>query len=594
MAKLNVSKLEYEAILRANRVALAPMKTDGTRGQAPDRGSFTSRRDMRQVAAGMRINMELKKTASTSFNVNILQCFGCGGHDEHLIWKPKGSNAPIQREVLVLADQSYPALLPTSGEQRCIRLIRVEHGSIESLGQELASLAKGMELAKGSVVLIHSLSHMSRAGTSGYIEDFLRESSLIKSRLGQHLLVAPAPPLFLAGCDCPETIRSCAEVCSWDMALFAGSDHFLSDSYKEAMKLLIPDSNADCQVDYVKKLHLPTNTDWLMIKTAWTMQGFRLVKEIKPTSSGREATVILQIISELRKKLALNISESPSFERDRVVQFEMRTDSNTTYLMVGGPMAASLAVAMTKQGIEAQSVVVQECRVNSCNVTTLVEKTKVAVGDYKPSTIILVGLENSIYQAQTEDGYSMPIRKTVAGDYHVVGELIVCNKEVQVKHFKNLEPMWTLDENIKLVVVCPLLQYIAGSCCEDADHIPNKGNQNYESKLRSDLEALKIYLKMYLHTGGHHFCRVMDPLVNLKEMKTEEIWEKDPTMPTEAALGRMAGGIHAVEVRLKHKRQLSVDKVQPTAKVARVGSADRQRTVTLGGHVAGGSTRTSG
>jgi hypothetical protein len=105
----------------------------------------------------------------------------------------------------------------------------------------------------------------------------------------------------------------------------------------------------------------------------------------------------------------------------------------------------------------------------------------------------------------------------------VEGELIVCNKEVQVKHFKNLEPLWTLDENIKLVVVCPLLQYIAGSCCEDADHIPNKGNQNYESKLRSDLEALKNNLKMYLHTGGHHHCRVMDPLVDLKEMKTEEI-----------------------------------------------------------------------
>jgi hypothetical protein len=63
---------------------------------------------------------------------------------------------------------------------------------------------------------------------------------------------------------------------------------------------------------------------------------------------------------------------------------------------------------------------------------------------------------------------------------------------------------------------------------------------------------------MYLHTGGHHHGRVMDPLVDLKDMKVEEIWEKDPTVPTEAALGRIAGGIHAVEVKLKHKRQLSV------------------------------------
>jgi hypothetical protein len=122
--------------------------------------------------------------------------------------------------------------------------------------------------------------------------------------------------------------------------------------------------------------------------------------------------------------------------------------------------------------------------------------------DYKPSTVILVGLESSIYQAQTEDGYSMPTRKTIASDYHVEGELVVCSKEVQIKHFKKLEPIWKLDTNVKLVVVCPMLQDIAGSCCEDADHVPNRVNQNFESKLRGDLEALKNNLKMYLPTRG--------------------------------------------------------------------------------------------
>jgi hypothetical protein len=138
--------------------------------------------------------------------VQKIHSFRCNGHDGQAIWKPKGSSMPLQWEVLILADQSYPALLPTSGQQLCLKLIRVEHGSVESLGQELASLAKGMELAKGSIILIHLRSHMAKAGTAGYIEDFLQEASLIKSRLGQHLLVAPAPPMFLAGCECPGRI----------------------------------------------------------------------------------------------------------------------------------------------------------------------------------------------------------------------------------------------------------------------------------------------------------------------------------------------------------------------------------------------------
>jgi hypothetical protein len=230
MAKLSISRLEYEAILRVNRESLAPMQPDGTRGPAPNLGSFTSTQDMRQVTAGMRLNLQMKKTALTSFNINTQRCFGCSGHDEQVIWRKKGASTPLQREVLVLTDQSYPAVLPTGGAQRCIKIIRVEHGSISDLVYELTSLAKGMEFAKGTVVLIHSASHMARAGTVGYVEDFLREASLVKSVLGQHMLVAPAPPLFLAGCSCQETIRACAEICTWANKMYAGCDHFPAEA----------------------------------------------------------------------------------------------------------------------------------------------------------------------------------------------------------------------------------------------------------------------------------------------------------------------------------------------------------------------------
>jgi hypothetical protein len=135
----------------------------------------------------------------------------------------------------------------------------------------------------------------------------------------------------------------------------------------------------------------------------------------------------------------------------------------------------------------------------------------------------------------------------------VEGELVVCAS--QIKLFKLLEPMWTLDTNTKLVVVCPFLQYIAGSCCDDADHTPNRKLQNFEIKIRSDLEGLKQNLKMYLHTGGHHHCRVMDPLVDTKEIPADKMRGKDPTKPTEEVYEKVAAGIHAVEVRLKLKRQ---------------------------------------
>jgi hypothetical protein len=142
---------------------------------------------------------------------------------------------------------------------------------------------------------------------------------------------------------------------------------------------------------------------------------------------------------------------------------------------------------MTKQGIEATSVTVEDWRINSLNVNVLVDKTKVAMQDNKPTTVILAGLESSTYKAQDEEGNNIPIRKTIGRQYHVEGELVVCGKEAQIKLFKLLEPMWTLDSNTKLVVVCLFLHYIAGSCCDDPDHAPNRKLQNFESKIRSDL-----------------------------------------------------------------------------------------------------------
>jgi hypothetical protein len=127
---------------------------------------------------------------------------------------------------------------------------------------------------------------MSRAGTVGYVEDLLREAALIRSVLGNHLLVAPAPPLFMAGCSCPETVRICVEVAAWASIVYANAEHFLKESFVEALKDLSPGSTADCQVDYCRKLRLPSTTDWPAMRTVWAMQGFRLGLR-RPPAGGR-------------------------------------------------------------------------------------------------------------------------------------------------------------------------------------------------------------------------------------------------------------------------------------------------------------------
>jgi hypothetical protein len=91
-----------------------------------------------------------------------------------------------------------------------------------------------MEVEPRSIVLIHSLSHITRAGTAGDIEDLLRASSGIKLVLGQHVQVAPLPPLFLEGCGSPSTIRTCAEITRWCGRIFSDEGLLLTKSFKKA------------------------------------------------------------------------------------------------------------------------------------------------------------------------------------------------------------------------------------------------------------------------------------------------------------------------------------------------------------------------
>jgi hypothetical protein len=234
----------------------------------------------------------------------------------------------------------------------------------------------------------------------------------------------------------------CAEICTWAKALFADSDQYLEESYKEALKEMEPGSDADCQADYTRKIRLPCSTEISATRTVWLMKGFRLAKKIMPTSSGREATIVLKMISELRQKLAMNLSDSPSFCRKEVAVKESVTAKNTiteSYLVIGGQEAADLSQAMLSQGITARAVVTENWKVNVDMISDLVEKTKAAMAADKPTMVIVCGMERSVYQVQTEEGYNLPLSRTKEGEVHVEGELAVCGKEAQVNLFKLME-----------------------------------------------------------------------------------------------------------------------------------------------------------
>jgi hypothetical protein len=135
-----------------------------------------------------------------SFNPVAMVCHGCETNHAGNMWKNKGEEKDLTVEAFLLTDQAYPPAFPASAVGGCMKVIRREDASLMDLANEMIALTRGKELHVQSIILIHSLTHMARSGTEGYIEDLLIATSKLRSVLGQQLTVAPLPHLFTAGC----------------------------------------------------------------------------------------------------------------------------------------------------------------------------------------------------------------------------------------------------------------------------------------------------------------------------------------------------------------------------------------------------------
>jgi uncharacterized membrane protein len=138
----------------------------------------------------------------------------------------------------MLTDQSYPPVLISGSGQKCIKVARLEHGSLMELAEGLIHFLRGRYMVAGSVILIFSATNLATSGTSGYVADWLDCRELLRKRVGGHVIIGPLPHFFGPGCSDPATIRAGVEVGAWFERQFRGDDSFLRESFRKANQTL--------------------------------------------------------------------------------------------------------------------------------------------------------------------------------------------------------------------------------------------------------------------------------------------------------------------------------------------------------------------
>jgi hypothetical protein len=112
-------------------------------------------------------NLDTQMNISCSFNPRTGFCGFC----HTCKGEPHKATQGRDGEALafVVSDQSFPANVPTIGEGECLRVMRVEDGSVHEIAEAFLDLVKRKMERPGSLGMIGSLTHADSEGRHGFL-----------------------------------------------------------------------------------------------------------------------------------------------------------------------------------------------------------------------------------------------------------------------------------------------------------------------------------------------------------------------------------------------------------------------------------------
>jgi hypothetical protein len=418
--KLGHDCMLYEAIRGANiRSTRATNMLGGEPMFSPAQDGMIEIGDGRLISGGLKMSFTNRGIISTSFNPDWT-CIRCEHHSTRPALQLRGDTGLAVRQVFILSDQNFPAVLPVTSSQQCLNILRVENASLSDLVDEFNAQIGNRRVMPGSVILLFSAAHLANVGISAYIEDHVKLGESIINKHGKEVKVGLLPPLLLAGCPHSSTCREIFELLAWAKTYYDQSDVYLEKSFETAKEILLETGIGQQQYLEVKRMRLPAHHS-SAATTLWHSGGNAdgvnntLPKAIKPTNEAKEERLVITMLEELRSNLALDLDTNPAFERGLGPQ--SRVKQAVDFLIVGSSNASKLIKPLGEMGYTSHLIYMPNWRISGDSVSSLARKLTEAVADVDPDVVVLQLLDNSCFYGRTRDGSRTASKKAADGKY---------------------------------------------------------------------------------------------------------------------------------------------------------------------------------
>ncbi len=504
---LGPMRLTYETNKKAWLANLLTTMLSGA-GQhtAVDHHDLYTGGDGRSGRAIMRCTLQNNESASFSFNPDNWTCNICVERPNHRM---------AAREVLVLSDQAFPAILPSCGSKECIKIIRIEFGTLAELTNMLIKIAKG-RLPTHSLVCLWSASHLAEVGTASYATNLCNEARRIRAIFGTTLKIAAAPPVMVHGTDHPNLTRSILELEAWLQHL-PREEHPLPTAWRAAVRTILDSAEGTEAPTPLQRFQLPTSLYLQGQQKTVSSGNWATIRERVPAlGEAEERTILAAMANDIRDNLAIEIDDQPVTSRAPIHGVAERARN---YLLIGNSMTAGVAEQLSAPGCNVTKIWEPVWKLTDKGIEKTVKMIRAVKQQLSYATIVVQPLDAIAFRARSTEGSTSAIE-----DGHVRGSLVVTSKERVEDALKSIFPILDQTREVNTIIITPLPQYVGSPCCSDPTHLTNRQDIDFYSTIKEGLEHIRLITHNYLQHHGYTNARVLDPMISIKGHPIKDIW----------------------------------------------------------------------
>ena len=428
---------EYNIIRTAKAASLAPVRlgslfglgrvATGTR-MGYGQGGLAVEGDTRTFSAQnyhcaeKGLNMSFSVTRPSLSGKDDLMCLACAV-PHSLADRMAVEGRPV---VIILADQSFPAVLPAGEGGDCVVVVRVEDGSLNELDAVFSDRFRAFlkphgNLTPGSVLLVGSLSHLRACGIQDYADSLVRTFVSLSSKVGPGVEVVPLVFVPMHGLESGSLIRDLMDLDAWLMSVHGGGRTVLPKS-RETFWVTVTDGAGSTRA--------PTESHTIMMPT-----GFRNHRKhpvisdpydgqiptfIPPVTEVMEKKIVGAILLELNDVYGLKLDVNPDVTRAPSHNTE---NGQGKMIFVGASHMARLSEAAQSAGANCRFVGALGWVASKDSLSEAARQIR-SIAIAENDTVVVDLWSNSAIMGTDDQGLPSRAHK-IPGDsrYHIAGKL---------------------------------------------------------------------------------------------------------------------------------------------------------------------------